>query len=125
MRRRSRLRGSTTIGVRPEPARPLEAWSADLARAVSTGAVAPRWRAPGFASRVDAIRDQLAPILDRASLMASWRAEAVRWRDAVEGPGPAAVAPLDLAYAVRWLELGPSGPFRLPAWRDLLVSVAD
>ncbi len=84
----------------------------------------PRWRAPGFASRVDAIRAQLAPIGDRASLVASWRAEAARWHEAAVEETPA-VTPLDLAYAVRWLELRPAGPCQLPSWPDVLASVSD
>jgi len=88
----------------------------ELARAVETGAVAPRWRRPGFGRAVDEIRAQLAPIELRATLVASFEREAAR-RSAVRG---ASADPLDLAYAVRWLELDPTRPRPIPAWIDWL-----
>ena len=88
----------------------------ELARAVETGAVAPRWRRPGFGHAVDEIRAQLAPIELRATLVASFEREAAR-RSAVRG---ASADPLDLAYAVRWLELDPTRPRPIPAWIDWL-----
>ena len=90
--------------------------AAELLRAVQTGMVVPQWRLPGFGREVDAIRAQLAPIKLRATLAASFSREAVR-RTAVHG---AAATPLDLAYAVRWLELDARRPRSIPAWTSWL-----
>ncbi len=90
----------------------------ELLRAVETGAVAPRWRRPGFSSAVDEIRAQLRPIERRETLVASFGREAAR---RLAGRG-AAAAPLDLAYAVRWLELDPAGPRPISAWTDWLAA---
>ena len=90
--------------------------AADLVRAVETGTVVPRWRSAGFGREVDAIRAQLGPIALRATLAASFSREAVR-RTAVHG---AAATPLDLAYAVRWLELDARRPRSIPAWTSWL-----
>jgi hypothetical protein len=88
----------------------------ELQRAVETGAVAPRWRSPGFGRAVDEIRAQLAPIGLRVTLAASFAREAGRQR-AAHG---ASADPLDLAYAVRWLELNPAGRRPIPAWASWL-----
>jgi hypothetical protein len=110
-RRHVRLRGAAPVD--DEPAASLLARrAAELLRAVETGAFAPRWRNPGFGRAVDEIRAQLAPIERRGTLAASFGREAVR-RLADHGT---ASDPLDLAYAVRWLELDPSGPRPIPAW---------
>jgi hypothetical protein len=95
---------------------PLAHRAAELRRAVETGAIAPRWRSPGFGRAVDEIRAQLAPIQSRAALAASMGREAGR-RPAAHG-GPA--DQLDLAYAVRWLELDAAGSRPLPAWTSWL-----
>ena len=94
--------------------------AAELLRAVQTGMVVPQWRLPGFGREVDAIRAQLAPIELRATLAASFSREAVR-RTAVHGT---AAAPLDLAYAVCWLELDPRQPRSIPAWTSWLPAEA-
>ncbi len=86
--------------------------AAELLRAVQTGTVVPQWRLPGFGREVDEIRTQLGPIELRATLAASFSREA-GLRMAMHG---AAAAPLDLAYAVRWLELDPKRPRPIPAW---------
>ena len=52
------------------------------------------WGEPAFAREVERIRRDLAPILSRDSLAASFAREATR------------PAGLRVAYAVRWLELG-------------------
>ena len=88
--------------------------AAELLRAVQTGMVVPQWRLPGFGREVDAIRAQLAPIELRATLAA------VR-QTAVHGT---AAAPLDLAYAVCWLELDPRQPRSIPAWTSWLPAEA-
>ena len=54
----------------------------------------------------------------REALAASFAREAAR---RLADPA-AAASPLDLAYAVRWLELHPSGPRRIAAWTDWLGS---
>ena len=88
----------------------------ELLRAVETGAVAPGWRRPGFGLAIDTIRAQLGPIKLRGTLAASFEREAAR-RLAVNA---GAAVPLDLAYAVRWLELDAAGPRPIPAWTDWL-----
>jgi hypothetical protein len=90
--------------------------AAELRRAIETGAVTPRWRRPGFGRAVDGIRAQLAPIERRGTLEASFGREAAR-QQAARG---AAATPLDVAYAVRWLELDPAGPRSIPAWANWL-----
>jgi hypothetical protein len=90
--------------------------AAELLRAVETGTTPPRWRVPGFGREVDEIRAQLGPIELRRTLAASFSREA-GLRMARHG---AAAAPLDLAYAVRWLELDPRRSRPIPAWRSWL-----
>ncbi len=90
--------------------------AAELLRAVQTGTVVPQWRLPGFGREVDEIRAQLGPIELRATLTASFSREAER-RTAVHG---AAATPLDLAYAVRWLELDATRPRSIAAWTSWL-----
>jgi len=110
------LRLSRSAPIADEPtASMLALRAAELLRAVETGAVARRWRHPGFGRAVDEIRAQLGPIEGRGTLAASFGQEAAR-RLAVHG----GAAPLDLAYAVRWLELDPAGPRPISAWTDWL-----
>jgi hypothetical protein len=114
-RRPLRLRGAAPIS--DDPLASLLAMRAtELLRAVETGAVAPRWRTAGFGRAVDEIRAQLAPIEGREMLSASFGREA-----ALRLAGRGATAdPLDLAYAVRWLELDPARPRPIPAWAGWL-----
>lgn len=115
--RRRLLRLRRAAATEGEPATStLSMRAAELLRAVETGAVAPLWRRMGFGRQVDEIRAQLGPIELRGTLAASFAREAGR-RQAVHG---AAAAPLDLAYAVRWLELDPTGPRPIPAWTSWL-----
>jgi len=114
-RRTFRFRGAGPVSDEPTGCL-LALRAVELARAVETGAVAPRWRRPGFGRAVDEIRAQLAPIELRATLVASFGREAAR-RLAFRG---ASADPLDLAYAVRWLELDPTGLRPIPAWIDWL-----
>lgn len=76
------------------------------------------WRRPGFGRVVDEIRAQIAPIEQRDTLEGSFAREAARQLE-VHG-AVAAATPLDLAYAVRWLELDPAGLRPIPAWTDWL-----
>ena len=83
------------------------------ARAVErilTGAapVPPRWVAPPFVARVELIRAQLRPIRSVAMLLASYEREAGRLHTparATGGRDAGPDAPLELAYALRLIEL--------------------
>lgn len=115
--RRRLLRLCQGGGLAGEPTTPVLALrAAELLRAVETGAVAPLWRRPGFGRMVDEIRGQLEPIERRGALAASFEREAVQRLPARR----TASGPLDLAYAVRWLELEPTGARPIPAWMDWL-----
>jgi hypothetical protein len=123
------------IGPRRRPARvapdapvdPVANGMRDLARLsslaldhASTGAVPATWRRPGVAASVDAVRSQLAPVPSRPLLASAYAREAeriARLRAAPQDLAPRASppSPTDLAYAVRWIELGPEG-HALPAW---------
>ncbi len=80
----------------------------------------PRWRSAGFGREVDAIRAQLGPIGLRDTLAASFSREAAR-RTSMHG---ASASPLDIAYAVRWLELDAKQPRSIPAWTSWLPAEA-
>jgi hypothetical protein len=70
--------------------------------------VPPWWVAPPFVARVEVIRAQLRPIRSVASLLASYGREAGRLRPearATGGPDEGRNAPLELAYALRLIEL--------------------
>jgi hypothetical protein len=70
--------------------------------AVDTEAAA----APAFADLVAHYRAQLAPISSRRALLESYRSQSLsRLATAPPAAGSAAEA-LDLAYAMRWIELG-------------------
>ncbi len=115
--RRRLLRLHRAAPVADEPlASLLSLRAAELLRAVETGTVPPPWRVPGFGREVDEIRAQLGPIELRGTLAASFSREA-GLRMALRG---AAAAPLDLAYAVRWLELDPRRPRLIAAWTSWL-----
>jgi hypothetical protein len=96
----------------------LEVSAALLRRlmAQADGRILARWRHPEFSRAVDVFRRQLAPIRDRATLRASYRREAGRVQGQEAGrwieAGPSTA--LEVAYAMRWLELErgrPAGPF--------------
>jgi hypothetical protein len=114
--RRRLLRLHRAAPVADEPlASLLSLRAAELLRAVETGTIRPRWREPGFGREVDEIRAQLGPIEVRGTLAASFSREA-----GLRMVRHGAAAPLDLAYAVRWLELDPGRPRPIPAWRSWL-----
>ena len=119
---RSRRRLLRLHRVAPVPDDPTAATlsmrAAELLRAVETGTVVPSWRLPGFGREVDGIRAQLRPIGLRATLAASFGREAGRRM----AQRRAAATPLDLAYAVRWLELDPKRARSIPAWTSWLPS---
>lgn len=66
-----------------------------------------RWRALSFRRTVSRIRDQLAPIASLAALADSYGSEAVLRAGSWRGESLALTegGPLDVAYALRWLEL--------------------
>ena len=77
-----------------------------------------------FLDEVEAIRRQLAPLASRGALAASFGREAGHGTLgglAIHADGPESAArsltPLQVAYALRWLELGRA--FAAPAWADL------
>ena len=90
------------------------------------------WGEPAFAREVDRIRHHLAPIASRRSLLASYSREALRapttGGSTTERRGgwrlgePQATSAAQVAYAVRWLELG-DGRSR-PAWSALVAEHA-
>jgi hypothetical protein len=62
-----------------------------------------RWSAPAFARQVGLVRVHLAPIRSRASLAASFGREA--FHASRPTSAGAAMSPVRIAYALRWLEL--------------------
>ncbi len=87
----------------------LEVSAALVERLIATpdGRIAARWRRPAFARSVDSVLRQLAPIQDREALLASYGREAGRMRRRGTDPWilPGADAVLEVAYALRWMEL--------------------
>lgn len=64
-----------------------------------------RWSTAAFSREVDLVRRHLAPLRTRAALAGSYGREAFhRAPDRIEDDDP---GPVRVAYAVRWLELGP------------------
>ncbi len=59
-----------------------------------------------LAIRVAAVRAQLAPINSQSALLDSYRREALCLLTPTNGPLGAAAEALEIAYALRWLELG-------------------
>lgn len=79
----------------------------------------PAWAGSAFQRRVGRFRRQLAPIRTQAALIASYGREA--GHRSVDGRTPAAhrPTPLQVAYALRWLELARPMP-TVATWADLL-----
>ena len=78
-----------------------------------TAPVPPRWLGPGFVARVERIRLQLGPIRSPASLLASYGREAgvrVGPRPSIDPENGALDGPLELAYALRLIELERGSP---------------
>lgn len=87
-----------------------------------------RWGLPGFAREVERVRRQLSPILSREMLAASYALESLHMTGVSRGSsGPLrttlAGSALEVAYAVRWLELA-DGEER-PGWQAWQRSVVD
>lgn len=119
---RSRVGGETLVGISrppeellPEGGNLAPAPAPALQRVLARDAIRSiRGARPqeSVSKEVEVVRLQLAPIRTRRSLAASYRREAFHLTDIEIGPpdvatvwSPAAVC--RLAYAIRWLELGP------------------
>ena len=79
----------------------------------------PAWAGAAFQRRVGRFRRQLAPIRTQAALIASYGRET--GHRSVDGRPPAThrPTPLQVAYALRWLELARPTPI-VASWADLL-----
>ena len=84
----------------------------------------PTWAEAAFQRRVEVFRRQLAPVCSRAALAASYGREA--GHRPVEGRAQTvgSVTPLQVAYALRWMELARPAP-ALVTWADLLDGPLD
>lgn len=83
------------------------------------------WGDPAFQVRVEAIREQLRPVRSRVALASSYGREAAGLVvDGATRPEPGNVTPLQVAYALRWLELADTEP-RTARWDDLLDGPLD
>jgi hypothetical protein len=80
------------------------------------------WGEPAFAREVDLVRAHLAPIRSRRALALSFAREAFQWPGISRAIDPAAVRPVRVAYAVRWLELGDAQ--QRAAWSQLVTDRA-
>jgi len=101
---------------------PHRALALDALRILGTLRDDPRdagpWGEPAFARDVE-VRQHLAPIRSRRGLAASFGREAVN-RPAIERTqDPSGFGPLQIAYALRWLELGDGRP--RPGWTSLVT----
>jgi hypothetical protein len=77
------------------------------------------WGEPAFAREVDRIRRDLAPIVSRRGLAASFGREACNARSLDRPDHDGVPDRLRVAYAVRWLELGDGRP--RPPWTSLVT----
>ena len=66
--------------------------------------------APSLADRVALVRAQLEPIRSRGALLESYRRESLCRLAATPNAADAAAEVLELAYAMRWLELDSDPP---------------
>ena len=119
----------------PSPARELAFRALVVLRRVRLASPPERWLQPGFGREVDLVRLHLAPVRSRAGLAASYGREAFNLAVAAEWPRRTAtrrastatltalMGPVDVAYALRWLELG-DGRRRI-AFREWLANPAD
>jgi hypothetical protein len=103
---------------RPDPDVALAAAAELLVRLLARPARRPyRWTAPAFAREVELVRSHLRPIGTRGSLAASFGREA--FHGPKPGRGPELATAVQVAYAIRWLELGDGGTW--PGWRSLFA----
>lgn len=82
-------------------------------------ALAGRWGSASFQRRVARVHRQLAPVVSQAALVDSYAREAARRAAPPRSVGRRSVTALQVAYALRWLELGSIGQ-RALTWADLL-----
>jgi len=84
----------------------------------------PTWAEAAFQRRVEVFRRQLAPVCSRAALAASYGREA--GHRPVDGRSRTvrSVTPLQVAYALRWMELARPAPASV-TWADLLDGPLD
>jgi hypothetical protein len=96
----------------PAPARALALDALRLLRRLrDPGRLPEKWSQPAFSREIELVRAHLAPLRSRKALAASYRREAFHLAlDETAKDDPGAVR---LAYALRWLELGP-GDLRPP-----------
>ena len=80
------------------------------------------WRDAAFRRRVDVIRRQLSPLRSRAALAASYGREADHQLH--DGHVAPVLTALQVAYALRWLELAEPVPLSL-SWLDLFDAPLD
>lgn len=99
--------GEPIPGTAPAPHRALALASTRILRYLRDHPCdAGFWGEATFAREVDAVRRQLAPIASRRGLASSYLREAFRVHADAGVRGPAGFRPADVAYAIRWLELG-------------------
>jgi hypothetical protein len=99
-----------------EERRHLASLARRVARVARGAAIPAGWSSPAFAARVREYRRQLEPHRGRDLLAYAYGREARR-----HGPLPAARAEaIDLAYAIRWLEMGATRP-QVPDWVALVA----
>lgn len=85
----------------------------------SDPSVAGRWASAAFQRRVARAYRQLAPMRSRAALADSYGREAARRLERTRSVERRSVTALQVAYALRWLELGSTGRAAF-TWADLL-----
>jgi hypothetical protein len=83
------------------------------------------WLDRAFQCRVEAIRAQLRPVRSRGALISSYGREAAgRMIGGLPDRAAESVTPLQVAYALRWLELASPEP-RAARWDELLDGPLD
>ena len=80
------------------------------------------WMDVAFRDRVDVIRSQLAPLRSRAALAASYGREADHQLH--DGHAVRSPSAMQVAYALRWLELAEPVPLT-PSWLDFFDRPVD
>jgi len=132
----SRLAARQPFDAPPAPASPareLARRALDVLRRARLASPPERWLRPGFGREVDLVRLHLAPVRTRAALAGSFGREAFNiaaddrrapWRSGNRSIAPAeAPSPVQVAYALRWLELGDGR--RRGAFIDWLADPAE
>jgi hypothetical protein len=106
------VHGSTIrqrLDARPAPTSPsreLARRALDVLRRARQASPPERWLEPRFGREVDLVRLHLAPVRTRAGLASSFGREAFNVRMDEPRPCAPSIGPVDVAYALRWLELG-------------------